>query len=628
MKQALIKIIRRCSLFNAALNDLKRIAEYASDSKTSSSLIAGLSTQFQSGLSQVDQYVRDTELDKLILLAGEKKSFVTSEVGLGKDERDITGNVVAAISATTAIVGLNGDEEFTINIDTISDNDDITIDLSEISGTLSLENLKNLINTKIRDVTTVNDDGETVSKYKSRASVEEVSDGKFALKFDVEGIEKLSFSAASSDPALIVAGSSRSSDFNAITQGSLTKYTNLDDENQKELFSAEIVGIDANGFVIPADADDDEAQDTSSTKVPFNTVPTAVKIDSQGNSFVVGTTEGDIGGQINGAKTNDVFLSKYSSTGDLLWSRLLGASDEAEAFDIAIDADDNVIIAGKTNEELIASDVFSGTDSFVTKFSNSGEELWTRQIDTIATDQANGLTVDANGDIFITGQVSGRIDATTTANGGEDTTIFKLGSASGIILDKAQFGGANNDIGKQIAIADDGNLLVLTEEDGNAVIRKLDKDNLDNTLASYDLGDLNGGSISDIIVDGTDIYVSGTTLSGSINGGNVIDGYNGGRDGFITKLNDNGGGFSADWTTYVGTSSSDTVSGISLSNGSIYLAGTTSGTLSGESKTGLSDSFTAKIDATSGATIWQQQLGEASGGYNEGVAVAFSENGS
>ena len=76
-----------------------------------------------------------------------------------------------------------------------------------------------------------------------------------------------------------------------------------------------------------------------------------------------------------------------------------------------------------------------------------------------------------------------------------------MGSASGIILDKAQFGGANNGIGKQIAIADDGKLLVLTEEDGNAVIRKLDKDNLDNTLASYDLGDLNGGSISDIIVD-------------------------------------------------------------------------------------------------------------------------------
>ena len=83
-------------------------------------------------------------------------------------------------------------------------------------------------------------------------------------------------------------------------------------------------------------------------------------------------TEGDFGGQINGAKLNDVFLSKYDSIGNLLWSRLLGASDDAEAFDIAIDGDDNVIIAGKTNEELIASDVFSGTDSFVMKYSKSG----------------------------------------------------------------------------------------------------------------------------------------------------------------------------------------------------------------------------------------------------------------
>ena len=612
----------------AALNDLKTIAEYASDSKTSSSLIAGLSSQFQTGLSQVDQYVRAAELDKLILLAGEKKSFVTSEVGLGKDDRDITGNVVAALSEASAIVGLNGDEVFTININTISDDDDITIDLSEISGTLSLENLKNLINTKIREVTTINSDGDTVGKYKTRASVEEVSDGKFALKFDVDGIKKLSFSAASADPALLVAGTTRSGNFQATTEGSLTKYTNLEDEYQKKSFSTEIAGIDANGFIIPADSDDEDAEGIASKTMTFNTVPTAVKIDSQGNSFVVRSTEGDLGGQINGAETSDVFLSKYSSTGNLLWSRLLGASDEAEAFDIAIDNEDNVVIAGKTNEELIASDVFSGTDSFVTKFSNSGEELWTQQIDTIATDQANGLTVDDSGNVYVTGQIDGRIDATTTANGSNDATIFKLGSSSGIILGKAQFGGAGDDIGKQIAVASDGNLLVLVEEDGNAVIRKLDKDNLDNTLATYDIGDLNGGTVSNLVVDGTDIYVSGSTLSGSLNGGTVGEAFNVGRDGFVTKLNDSGGGFSTNWTTYVGTSSSDTASGISVSNGAVYLTGTTSGTLSGESKTGVTDGFTAKLDAASGASIWQKQLGGKIGGYNESAAVAFVENGS
>lgn len=612
----------------SALNDLRTIAEYASDTGTSTSAIAGLSTQFQTGLSQVDSYLKSAELDKLILMAGEKKSYVTTEAGMGKDERDITGGIVAATSDTSAILGLNGDEVFTININTISENEDITIDLSEISGTVSLESLKDLINQKISEVTTVNGNGETVSKYKSRVSVEEVEEGKFALKFDVDGVEKLSFSADSYDPALIIAGTEKSGDFGSITGGTLTKYTDLENADPTKTFSAEIQGIDENGFVIPASGDDEDAEETQSTTVTFNTSPVALEVDSQGNTYVVGTTEGDLGGQFNGAETSDVFLSKYDSTGNLLWSRLVGASDQAEAFDIAIDADDNVVIAGKSNEELISGDVFSGTDSFVSKFSSSGEELWTQQLDTIATDQANSLTVDANGDVYFTGQVSGRIDATTTANGGEDVTLVKLDGDNGIIREKIQYGGANDDIGRNIAIADDGNLLVLAEEDGNAVIRKLDVNDLTNTLATYDIGDLGGGEITGIAVDGTDVYVTGTTLSGSLNGGTVANSYSGGRDGFVTKLSDNGTGFTADYTTYVGTSASDSIADISVANGSIYVAGTTSGTLSGETKTGVTDGFVTTMDAVTGAITSEQQLGGIQSGYNDATAISFVENGS
>ncbi|MCC3861935.1 hypothetical protein [Pseudemcibacter aquimaris] len=612
----------------SAINDLRTIAEYASDSGTLSSQIAGLSTQFQTGLSQVDDYIKSAELDKLILMAGEKKSYVTTESALGKDDRDYVGGVVAAVSDTAPILGLNGDEVFTINIDTISENEDITIDLSEISGTVSLENLKDLINQKISEITTLNNEGQTVGKYKTRASVEEVEDGKFALKFDIDGIEKISFSAASSDPALIVAGTERSGDFGSIIGGTLTKYSNIDSADPTKSFSTEIQGIDENGFVIPADSDDEGATETQSTTVTFNTTPVALQVDSQGNTFVVGTTEGDLGGQINGAETSDVFLSKYSSTGELLWSRLVGASDQAEAFDIAIDANDNVVIAGKTNEELITSDVFAGTDSFVSKFSSSGEELWTQQLDTIATDQANSLTVDANGDVYFTGQVSGRIDATTTANGGEDVTLVKLDGDNGIVREKVQYGGAGDDIGKNIAIADDGNLLVLAEEDGNAVIRKLDANDLTNTLATYDIGDLDGGEITGIAVDGTDVYVTGTTLSGSLNGGTVANSYSGGRDGFVTKLSDNGGSFSADFTTYVGTAASDSIADLSIANGSVYVAGTTTGTLSGESKTGITDGFVTKIDATSGSITSQDQLGGIASGYNDAAAISFVANGS
>ncbi|MBL4602563.1 MAG: hypothetical protein JKY84_07455 [Emcibacteraceae bacterium] len=506
----------------AALNDLKTIAEYAKDKTTSSSLIASLSAQFQGGLAEIDAYVRQAELDKLILLAGEKKSYVTSSVGVGKNDRDVSGLPIA-VSETSTLTALNGDEVFTITITGDStEEDDVVIDLSEISGAITLTSLKNLINSKIGAITTVNGDGDTVGKYKTRVQIEENSNGQFGLKFDVDGIEQLSFSAASADPALIIAGTTKSSDFGSETSGTISKYTNLDGSGLTKSYSHEIVGIDENGFVIPAADDDEDGEDTASTTVTFETTAVAIEVDSQGNSYVVGTTEGDFGGQINGAKTSDVFLSKYDSVGNLLWSRLLGASDEAQAFDIAIDGNDNVIIAGKTNEELISSDVFSGTDSFVTKYNKSGEELWTQQLDSAVTDQANALTVDANGDIYFTGQVNGRLDTTTTDNGGADTIVVKLGSTSGVVLETTQFGSTGNDFGKAIAIADDGNLLVLSEQDGNAVIRKLDKNNLDVTLATYDIGDLGGGKVTGISVVGSDIYISGSTLNGSLNGGSVL----------------------------------------------------------------------------------------------------------
>ncbi len=308
--------------------------------------------------------------------------------------------------------------------------------------------------------------------------------------------------------------------------------------------------------------------------------------------------------------------------------RLLGASDEAESFAIAIDADDNVIIAGKTNEELIAADVFAGTDSFVSKFASDGEELWTQQLDTISTDQANGLAVDGKGDIYFTGNVQGQLNPSTTNYGGTDAIVVKLGGSSGILLETTQYGSSANDYGRQIAIASDGNLLVIGEEDGSAVLRKLDAANLDNVLATYTLGDLGGGGISGIAVDGSDIYVAGSTLSGSLSGGAVSNAYNGAKDGFVTKLNDGGGSFSADWTSYLGTSATDSLSGIAVSNGEVYVSGTTFGTFSGENKIGVSDGFTAKIDGATGTLEWHEQLSGEIGGYNCALGIAVDASGS
>lgn len=610
----------------SALNDLRTVAQYAADKSSPENLLASLDAQFRSGLSEVDAYIRQAELDKLTLLSGEKKSHVITEVALGKNDRDIEGGRIAAISETSPILGLDGTEVFTINIKASSTvQDDVVIDLSKISAPITLASLKDFINSEIASFTTVDGGGNVVGSYKTRVKINEISDGQFGFTFAVDGLEELTFSAAANAPALIIAGTTQPGDFGAIETGTVSKYTNLDGSGLSTAYSNEIIGIDENGYVIPASGEDGE--ETSSTTRTFTTTPQAVQVDSQGNLFVVGTTEGDFDGQINDAGTSDVFLSKYSSTGQLLWARLLGASDSAEAFALTLDAQDNVIIGGKVNEELISSDVFSGTDSFVSKYSNSGEEIFTRQLDTISTDQVNNLTVDSNGDIYFTGQVTGRFDVTTTDNGGIDATVVKIDGLLGSVVSTSQFGSALDDIGSEIAIANDGNLLVVALEGGKAVIRKLDKDNLDTVLATYDVGDLGGGTISGIEVVGNDIYISGTSASGSLNGGATINAYSGLNDGFVTKLTDGGTSFAANWITFIGTGLNDDIADITVQNGAIYVAGTTGGTLSGETKIGLTDGFTAKIDATTGATLWQEQL-SGDTGYNEVTAIAFSTNGS
>lgn len=611
----------------SALTDLRTIAQYAADKGTATTSIASLSAQLSGGILQINDYIRSAELDKLLLMSGEKKSFMISDASLGKNDRDIVGGRIAAISETSPILNLNGDEVFTINIEASSIlQNDITIDLSQISGEITLTSLKNYINSKIGEITTVNSNGDTVGAYKTRVKINEISEGHFGFTFDVDGIEKLTFSAATSDPALIIAGTTKLNEFGAIETGTLTKYTDLNGSGLSTSYSQEIAGVDEFGFVFPEKDADGNVIDPS--KQVFETTPQATAVDAQGNVYVVGTTQGDIDGQINDAKTQDVFLSKFSSTGVLLWSRLIGASDEAEAFALAIDSQDNVIIGGKVNEELIASDVFSGTDSFVAKFSNSGQVLFVRQLDTISTDQVNDLTIDANDDIYFTGQVTGQFDVTTTDNGGVDATIVKIDGSSGIVTQTSQFGSAADDIGAQIAIASDGHILVAAVEDGRAVVRKLDKNNFENTLATYDIGDLNGGTITGISVEGSDIYITGSSQNGSLNGGTVSTAYSGGSDGFVAKLNDGGSSLAADWITYIGTTASDEISGLTVQNGAVYVAGTTGGVLSGETGTGITDGFSAKIDATTGATLWQEQLQGAVAGYNQSTAIAYSTNGS
>jgi hypothetical protein len=204
---------------------------------------------------------------------------------------------------------------------------------------------------------------------------------------------------------------------------------------------------------------------------------------------------------------------------------------------------------------------------------------------------------------------------------------MKLSGSSGSEASSTQFGTAGTDRTTGLSVASDGNILSVGTENGHAVLRKLDATDLSSTLWSVDLGDLQGGNVAGVKVgaDGS-IYVGGTTSSGSL-AGTTTGAYSGGNDGFVTKITDNGSSANADWTNYIGTSGSDSVTGLTAGGGKVYLTGSTDGTLPGETKTGSTDAYAASVDGSTGATDWLYQYGTSGAGQSAG-GIAYTTQGS
>ncbi len=615
-----------------ALDKLKTIAEYSANEKTPSGILGALDKMFQQGMSEIQDYLQEVDLDKLALLFGQKTSKFETVASVGKNVYETVGTTVQKGAIDEAIPGVAGTEVFTVSLSTSSRSDDFEIDLAQLGKPPTIGNIAAFINEKIAAVQAldsggnpvVDSDGEPVGAYTTRFRTEKVGKEGYALKIEGTSVEQVSFAAATTEPALYVTGTHKGVASDAITTGTLTQFTSLNSGDPVRIYRNTVAGIGEAPLVLP----DDDSKETDAEEVKATlaqTTTSATTADSQGNVYVVGSTQGDFGNQINKADTSDVYLTKYDANGTAVWSRLVGASDKASGYSVTVDGEDNVIIAGQVNNDIGSSKLFSGEDSFVTKYASDGEEVWTHQFDTIASDAAFAITVDASNNVVIAGQISGNLNASTNYGGGRDAYVAILGGADGQVTATTQFGGAGDEFVNAIGVAADGNIVVGGIENGEAIVRKLDATNLANQLYSVNLGPLSGGSIQALKVDGNSIYVAGYSGNPSL-GGSVVAAHQGSTDGYVIKLNDNGGSANVDWTSYVGTAEADIIDDLVVADGSVYVAGKTSGTLAGNVKSGSSDAFAAKLDANTGTQAWVEQIGGLSG-TNGATGVAFSTGG-
>lgn len=140
----------------------------------------------------------------------------------------------------------------------------------------------------------------------------------------------------------------------------------------------------------------------------------SVAVDAYSNVYFIGRSKGNYDGQ-TALGITDTFVTKYDFAGVKQWTRLLGLSGiEVIAHDVSVDTSGNVYVAGGTNGSLdgVTSTGFNYY-AFVTKYLSSGEKQWTKMLGASGTSiMAESITADSNGNAYITG-------STTVALGGK-----------------------------------------------------------------------------------------------------------------------------------------------------------------------------------------------------------------
>ncbi len=101
-------------------------------------------------------------------------------------------------------------------------------------------------------------------------------------------------------------------------------------------------------------------------------------------------------------------------------------------------------------------------DIFVAKLNSSGSWSWARQAGGISSDYGNSVCVDPNGNVYVTGYYDGTASFGTlslTTNGVADIFVTKLDTGGNWLWVKGA-GGTNNDYGQDITLDTNGNLYV------------------------------------------------------------------------------------------------------------------------------------------------------------------------
>ncbi|GGZ39477.1 transcriptional regulator [Asticcacaulis endophyticus] len=657
------------------LNTLMGIANKAQENTTTSTVMRTLQRLFTSGMSEIQDYVSDAELDHVSLVQGALTEKLKSTTGVARTDTTYVAKDIHKGSATSSVKAFEGDVKFNIAINPPSAGlytpKNVEIDLSEMGTTnRSMGNVVNFINSKLKDagattrftVERTPAKAETIKVGEKEVTVNKGLD-TFSLKVQGTTTELIKFSAAQMSDSVYVVQTTGDTD-----NDDKDKPETLDDlSTQLVKFQADISGT--NPSTATAGVTDTYWSEGRTGQAVLEENITNVRqtvSGADGSVYVLADVDGEVDGQgIKGTK--DVALIKYDSAGKMLYTRTLGAADQASGLAMTVSADGKVAIAGSVTGELgvqttktftsadgktYTTSTYETTkgynesisDSFVTVFDAAGDELWTQRRGSIGMDEALSVSFGTDGSVYVGGRAQGTMSGATdgaataqgvTSAGGWDAYVMKF-SATGGYQSTTQFGTSATDAANAMTV--DGNTLyVAANENGNAVLRSYDLTSGKPVLSeTRDLGNLGGGSISSVSVYDGKVYLGGsanqsTTATGAntklMDGVSAGHAYTGGQDAFALSVSKDLGDTSADAVSFYGSSESEANAKVTFSDGKAWIAFQTKGAVDGTTKIGEKDAVLARVDVESGDVEWQTRYTGKNGEVNPN-AIAISKNSS
>lgn len=606
-----------------AVNNLAYLAKMSQRSGMTAGQIDGFNTRLQTGLQQVKSYIGSTTFNNFTLQAAATSSSVTSQATLPLPAFSYTTKTLTNdANINNPLSGVSSSQSFTVAIKQGGVTTNVAIDLSQVQGPLTLGNIIIYANQQLSadGFKTRLQKAVTSSSTTTSSSGTATTKNSYGLSVDPGAGETVSFSASSMQPSLYLVGSTG----NATTTASTSKGTASVAAADQQSRIIKLTGLDSS----PTTAFNVNANPTTGT-----TTAQASTVDANGNIYVLGNATGNFGSQLNQG-TQDVYLTKYDSAGNVQWTQMVGAADSASGYALTLDQNGNAYVAGSTTSALTTTALDgNNNDSFVAKYDKNGTPVWTQQLKTLNTNQANAISVDSSGNVFIGGSVTGVIGKGQTSAGKQDGYVAQLDS-KGKVVYQQQMGTSGTDQVSAMTTTSDGSLLVASVQNGHAILSKYANGDATSTPTwTQDLGDLqNGGTISSIAVSGTQIYLSGSTNNTNLNGGGtatIVTPSTGAGDAYVMGITDNGTSATASTVSYVGTGVQDKGGALTVgSDGTVYLSGTTSGTFAGQTRNtpNTSNAFVASL-TPGGAVNWVRQYGGLDG-QSTGASVAIDPNGS